>query len=101
MYDYSDGCPMEQGPSYISFLPDFRITWPELEIGEITMQSCACGNLDTAAVNYQATRVCSGNYSNGAAWGAQDVSLCLFSNTTLQLCQVTEVKCYKCSYTIW
>ena len=92
-----DGCPMERGSSYLPYFPEFRITWPELEIGEIATESCACGSLDTVTVEYQATRTCGGNYSNGAAWRSQDVSRCLFSNTTLRLCQATEVRFYECA----
>lgn len=87
----SDGCPMEQGLPYLPYFPEFRITWPESEIGQTATESCACGNLDTVTINYQATRVCGGNYRNGAAWRTQDVSQCIFSNTTLQLCRTIGV----------
>lgn len=52
-------------------------------------ESCACGALNSSS--YLATRLCGGNYSNGAMWGAQDVSRCSFSNSTLELCQASEV----------
>ena len=91
----TDGCSMEQGPSYLPSLPESRITWPELEIGQTAIESCICGTLDTAAFNYQAVRECGGDYTNGAEWRSQDVSLCTFSSATLQLCQITEVRCSK------
>lgn len=82
---------MEQGPSYVISFPDFRITWPESEIGQVVTESCGCGDLDITDINYRATRTCGGNYSSGATWGPQDVSNCTFSDATLQLCQTTEV----------
>ena len=80
---------MELGQSYIPYWPNFRIQWPELEIGQMATESCACGALNSSS--YLATRLCGGNYSNGAMWGAQDVSRCSFSNSTLELCQASEV----------
>ena len=80
---------MELGASYIPYLPNFRIQWPELEIGQVATESCACGMLDPTG--YLATRPCGGDYSNGAMWGTQDVSQCSFSNSTLELCQASEV----------
>lgn len=82
---------MELGPSYVTSFPNIRITWPESEIGQMVNESCACGDLDTTDINYLARRTCGGNYSSGATWGPQDVSNCIFSNITLQLCQTTEV----------
>ena len=82
---------MELGPAYLSFFPDLRIEWPESEIGQNVNESCACGSLDTTGIDRQATRVCGGNYTDGAVWMAQEVSQCDFSNTTLQLCQATQV----------
>lgn len=82
---------MEQGPSYVSSFPNIRITWPESEIGQVVTESCACGDLDTTGINYQATRTCGGNYTYGAMWGPQDASNCIFSDATLELCQTTEV----------
>jgi hypothetical protein len=84
-----DGCSMEQGLSYLPNVPEYRITWPEIDIGQTASESCPCGSLDT--VSYQATRTCGGDYTNGAAWRPQDVSVCVFSDTTLQLCQLTEL----------
>jgi hypothetical protein len=84
-----DGCPMELGQSYIPYWPNFRIQWPELEIGQMATESCACGALNSSS--YLATRICGGNYSNGAMWEAQDVSQCSFSNSTLELCQASEL----------
>ena len=82
---------MELGQSYIPYWPNFRIQWPELEIGQMATESCACGALNSSS--YLATRICGGNYSNGAMWEAQDVSQCSFSNSTLELCQASEVQC--------
>ena len=85
---FPDGCPMEQGPPYQT---NSRITWPELDIGQTATESCACGSLNTSELNYHATRVCGGNYSSGGEWETQDVSRCIFSDTTLELCRISEV----------
>jgi hypothetical protein len=84
-----DGCPMEYGPPYIPSEPNFLIFWPEADIGQTVYESCACGLLDLAG--YFSTRVCGGSFSSGGMWGDQDVSLCVFSDATLQLCLASEL----------
>ena len=88
---------MEQGPSYLTSVPEYRITWPETDLGQTASVNCPCGTLDTTS--YQATRVCGGDYTSGAEWRSGDVSPCVFSDTTLRLCQVTEVRYHEqCIY---
>ena len=94
---HADGCPMEQGPSYLPYFPEFRIYWPESEIGQTVTESCACGSFKTT---YLGNRTCGGDYSNGAVWRTQDVSLCSFSNATVQLCQTSEVSKLSCSHSV-
>ena len=89
LFCFADGCPLEIGPSYLSSAPDFRVVWPESDIGQTVALGCPCGNLDTP---FQATRVCGGNFSDGGVWMEQDVSACQLPEEAIQLCLASEVR---------
>jgi hypothetical protein len=83
-------------------VPDIILKWPESDIGQQQTLQCPCGNLldlDGAAINRTASRVCEGSFTEGALWGPSMHTQCDFTETTRRLCEVVDVssnKCHRC-----
>ena len=73
---------------------DFNITWPESNLGESVTVPCPCGGLDLQSSSLVATRMCGGDYTNGAEWEEPDVVNCNFTDEVRELCQLASV-CYQ------
>ena len=73
---------------------DIILNWPESDLGERRSLQCPCGSLfdlQGAAINRNASRVCEGTFTNGARWGPSMHTQCDLSDTTRRLCEVASV----------
>lgn len=77
-----------------------EISWPETELGENSTIGCPCGNVDSDAINRQASRMCGGSYSGGVDWIAPYDAECRFGDTALELCKASLVggDCIHCMH---
>ena len=67
------------------------VKWPETEIGQVAFVQCPCGVNDPLIQELGGTRRCGGMFDTGAMWEEPQCNSCLFSDTTLTLCQLAEV----------
>jgi len=82
---FADGCSED----VTSLSGGLEIEWPESDIGMVNIQ-CPCGTV-TGSINQNATRFCFGNFDEKAEWGFANISSCNFSETALELCQISLV----------
>jgi hypothetical protein len=80
-----DGCPTIEDTTCSNVRP---ITWYQTEIGGVAHVKCPCGVNDDFINKLQASRVCGGTYSNGAAWEEPRCDVCKFSETREELCRL-------------
>lgn len=82
-----DGCSRENTTS-----ESLTLQWPETNLGDISIISCPCGNIDLSSTGLVATRECVGSFDEeGAMWGTLDASKCQFSEITRQMCELASV----------
>ena len=85
---YQDGCPE---------LPDSPcgnvgpVTWPQIEIGQVTSVQCRCGLDDELIWQLRGTRRCGGTYETGAVWEDPQCESCQFNEMRRMLCALAEV----------
>lgn len=78
-------------------VPDVILNWPESDLGERPFLQCPCGSLfdlEGAAINRNASRMCGGDFTNGAVWEDSMDTECDLSDATRRLCQVASVSDY-------
>ena len=90
-----DGCPSETTsipPNRNDPFPALLITWPETNIGDTARVGCPCGNIQLMSTSLVATRRCGGSFENGARWEIANDAPCNFSDTTREICQLSNVR---------
>ena len=63
------------------------ITWPETNLAEVTEVACPCGTLNIIA--QVTTRLCGGNFINGAQWDTANIDPCNLSDNARRICQLS------------
>ena len=68
------------------------MTWPVTPVGSVASVSCPCGVSDPMIQQLMATRRCrAGTDGSYGVWEEPQCDSCMFSQTTLALCGLTEV----------
>lgn len=87
----TDGC----GETNYPFNEEHEVfvRWPETEISQTAELTCPCGSFNASVYGDRSiTRTCGGSYTFGAQWQQTvDISVCEFTNQTLELCNITTV----------
>ena len=73
---------------------DIVINWPKTNIEVSAYVNCPCSNLTigTKGEQLQASRLCSGDSSNGAEWQMAFVDPCNFTDLARNICHIADVR---------
>ena len=80
--NYIDGCVSE--PTSFSN----SLEWSETDLGQTANISCPCGNVSLGVGHPVALRLCNGSFTSGAQWATAHDSVCNFTSSAKQLCNV-------------
>ena len=95
---HEGGCPAEQDTTCSNVS---AVTWPVTPAGSIASISCPCGVRDPMIQQLTATRRCGAGTDGGhGVWEEPQCDSCMFSATTLALCELTEVRNNSLNYLI-
>ena len=86
----ADGCPAETSDDCSNV---GNIEWPETEIGVLVSIRCPCGpeSENPLPESVAATRMCGGDYVEGARWTVPVCDMCRFTDNRLRLCELLQV----------
>lgn len=80
--------PSQSGDSNL----DIFINWPETNIGSTAYVNCPCGNVNIeTGQELVASRVCGGDFTNGAKWQEPFIAPCDFSDLARNICRIANV----------
>ena len=86
---HEGGCPAEQDTTCSNLS---SVTWPVTPVGSVATVSCPCGVSDPMIQQLMATRRCrAGTNGSYGVWEEPQCDSCMFSQTTLALCELTDV----------